>query len=281
MRTEYTIYTFGYTLFRNKDDANVNVPDMLQALKSLGVNTLIDVRSVPYSQQAPACNADLLKSSCATAGLMYGHMSELGAKADEYSDVFSLAGDVFCEKEVYPVPKSRRPDDGALLPSDEIVDFAKMRTSKLFLSGLERLRKGCRLGYRMALMCSEKNPVDCHRYFLISQAIAGDTLEESFVVNHLCREPISGRLITLPNADLDAGMRAAVFRVESIAKMRKVSTEDIFSSDEYAPVSWCQRLAPYRGLALNEKEQDFCLRYWNLLHGWRKTSYNPIDENNI
>lgn len=281
MRTEYVIYTFGYTLFRNRDDANVNVPEMLQALKALGVNTLIDVRSVPYSQQAPACNADLLKISCAVAGLMYGHMSELGAKADEHSDVFSRAGDVFFEKEVYPVPKSRRPDDGALLPSDEIVDFAKMRASKSFLSGLERLRKGCRLGYRMALMCSEKNPVDCHRYFLISQAITGDTLDESFVVNHLYREPISGKLITLPNTDLDADMRAAVFRVESIAKMRKASTEDIFSSDEYAPVSWYQRLAPYRGLALSEKEQDFCLRYWNLLHGWRKTSYNPTDENNV
>jgi hypothetical protein len=281
MRTEYVIYTFGYTLFRNRDDANVNVPEMLQALKALGVNALIDVRSVPYSQQAPACNADLLKISCAAAGLTYGHMPELGAKADEHSDVFSRAGDVFFEKEVYPVPKSRRPDDGALLPSDEIVDFGKMRASKLFLSGLERLRKGCRLGYRMALMCSEKSPVDCHRYFLISQAIAGDTLEESFLVNHLYRETTSGKLLMLPNADLDADMRTAVFRVDSIAKMRKASTEDIFSSDEHAPVSWYQRLSPYRGDTLSDKEQDFCLRYWNLLHGWRKTSYNPTDENNV
>ena len=61
----------------------------------------------------------------------------------------------------------------------------------------------------------------------------------------------------LPNADLDADMRTAVFRVDSIAKMRKASTEDIFSSDEHAPVSWYQRLSPYRGDTLSDKEQDF------------------------
>lgn len=110
-------------------------------LKKHEVNCLIDVRSQPYSRIAPQFNKDRLSSDLKNHGILYAHFEkEFGARHTEPS----------------------------LLDVDNKVDFDKVRASVAFNQGIQRLRQALDLGYTIALMCSEANPLDCHRFSMIS-----------------------------------------------------------------------------------------------------------------
>ena len=51
---------------------------------------------------------------------------------------------------------------------DGKVDFSKVVTTNRFLEGINRVKAGMQKGYSIALMCSEKNPIECHRFSLVS-----------------------------------------------------------------------------------------------------------------
>ena len=99
------------------------------------------------------------------------NMPEIGAKATNQQDVFSKATDIFLEQEVFPIAKSYRPEKTELHGSDIIVNFKKFRNDKYFISGLRRIEDAYAKDFTLCLMCSEKKPIDCHRYFLISKAL--------------------------------------------------------------------------------------------------------------
>jgi len=50
------------------------------------------------------------------------------------------------------------------------VQFDLLARTELFLRGIERVLTGARR-YRVALMCAEKEPLDCHRTILVSRSL--------------------------------------------------------------------------------------------------------------
>ncbi|MBK9017229.1 MAG: DUF488 family protein [Saprospiraceae bacterium] len=48
------------------------------------------------------------------------------------------------------------------------VDFEKVRATADFRTGVERLQEGIEKGYFPALMCAEADPLECHRFSMIS-----------------------------------------------------------------------------------------------------------------
>jgi uncharacterized protein (DUF488 family) len=114
----------------------------LSLLKKNGVEVVIDVRSVPYSKFASQFNEPKLKYYLKKHGIIYISMGdELGA----------------------------RHTDSSLLFNDGSVNFQKVMASQKFLMGISRLEDGLKKGYTISLMCSEKNPLECHRFSLISR----------------------------------------------------------------------------------------------------------------
>ena len=192
------IYTLGYTLFQKNNV--IDIESIFNYLKFLKIGCLVDVRSIPFSKQYPQCNAENMKYASKIYGIPYIHMPELGAKADTSQDVFSKASDIFFE-DIFPIAKSNRPEKTELDASSEIVDFNKFRCSEHFIDGLKRIEKAYDNNYTLCLMCSESNPMDCHRYFLISKAIDskyGDWLS----VEHIIKNG-SGELSTISNNELN------------------------------------------------------------------------------
>ena len=110
-------------------------------LKLHKIDTVVDVRSVPYSRFASQFNKEILSERLKYEKIYYVPMGDnLGAR--------------YTEKE--------------LLFEDGKVDFSKVIATDKFKDGINRLEKGIKKGLKIALMCSEKNPIECHRFSLIA-----------------------------------------------------------------------------------------------------------------
>lgn len=249
------LYTIGYTLFKN--GAVIDIEKMFKTLKEYNISHLVDVRSIPYSKQYPQCNADNLKVAGKHFSITYGHMPELGAKASPMQDVFSKATDIFFE-DIYPIPKSSRPEESELYAYEEIVDFKKFRKDEYFSDGIKRIETAYDNNCTLALMCSEKRPIDCHRFFLVSKKIEekfGDWLE----IEHIIQNQ-DGRIVTISSENLNNQLSDIVLNKSEIKKL------DILNSSIFEPA----KIDNYFGNTQHEKINDFCDRYWNLMHGWKK-----------
>jgi hypothetical protein len=64
------------------------------------------------------------------------------------------------------------------------LDFEKVRKTRIFNYGLERIWKGVNNGFRIALMCSESEPLDCHRFSMVSVGLEKD----GFDVFHILKD---------------------------------------------------------------------------------------------
>ena len=208
------LYTLGYTLFQNGN--MIDIEKMLNTLKDFKVSHLVDVRSVPYSKQFPQCNADNLKLASKHFSISYGHMPELGAKASPMQDVFSKASDIFFE-DIFPISKSNRPEKTELFDYEEIVDFQKFRNDEYFSEGIKRIEKAYENQFTIALMCSEKRPVDCHRFFFVSKKIEekfGDWIE----VLHITKNK-NGEIETVSNENINTELSELIFNKTEIKKL--------------------------------------------------------------
>jgi len=132
--------------------STLNYEQFAARLNSAGVTAVADVRTSPFSRNFAHFNMDVLKDALARDGIAY----------------------VFLGKELGGRPK------GEEYYTDGIADYEKMAKSDLFRNGLERVEQGARK-YRVAMMCSERNPLDCHRCLLVGRALA----ERGVKVSHL------------------------------------------------------------------------------------------------
>lgn len=116
----------------------------VQLLKGHEVTAIADVRSRPYSGFAPQFNRDAIAASLKSAGIKYVFLgAELGARRDERS--------------VY---------------RDGQAKYALIRLLPSFRAGLERISRGL-AEQRIALMCSERDPITCHRTVLVCRSLRG------------------------------------------------------------------------------------------------------------
>jgi len=123
------------------------------SLLKLGRATAVaDVRSAPYSRHTPYFSREKL-----AAGLR--------REAVEY--VF-LGGEL-----------GGRPSDPHLF-SGNIADYEKMARTESFQTGLTRVINGASR-YRIALLCAERDPLNCHRFLLVSRRLA----ERGLAISHI------------------------------------------------------------------------------------------------
>jgi uncharacterized protein (DUF488 family) len=129
--------------------SNHDEPTLLALLQQHEVQVLADVRSQPYSKYTTHFNSDQIKPALAEAGINY----------------------VFLGKEL-----GGRPAESDFYDADGHVRYDLLAASPLFLKGIERLEKGIQ-NYRVAMMCSEENPLECHRHLLVGRVLAERGIE--------------------------------------------------------------------------------------------------------
>lgn len=111
-------------------------------LERHSVTAIGDVRSSPYSRHNPQFNKGALSLALKARGIAYVFVGkELGARSQDPS----------CY------------EDGR-------VRYDLLAQTSSFKAGINRVLRGAQI-YRIALMCAEKEPLDCHRTLLVSRAL--------------------------------------------------------------------------------------------------------------
>ena len=121
-----------------------------------GVEELVDVRSAPYSRYTPQFNQRPL------IGLLEG----AGEAGIEYTFLGAELGG--------------RPADRSCYDADGRVLYERLANTDAFDDGIRRVMRAAD-ERRVALMCSEKEPLDCHRALLIARTLT----ERGAAVEHI------------------------------------------------------------------------------------------------
>ena len=130
-----TVFTIGHSTH--------GLGRFIALLKLHDITALGDVRSKPYSRVNPQFNRENLKKDLEAVGIAYVFLGkELGARSEDPS----------CY-------------DGGR------VQYDRLALTERFKHGLERVQDGMSK-YNLALMCAEKEPLECHRTLLVARHLS-------------------------------------------------------------------------------------------------------------
>ena len=165
------LYTVGHS--------NHEMAVFLELLDRHDISVVADVRSSPYSRYSSQFNREHLEAILKEAGTGYIFLGEeLGA---------------------------RRSEPECLV--DGKVKFDRVPKSPLFTQGVAQIAE-LFAAHRVALMCSEKDPITCHRTILICRNLRSDGLDIRHILEDgsiEIQEDAEDRLLTLlklPPGDL-------------------------------------------------------------------------------
>jgi uncharacterized protein (DUF488 family) len=137
---EESVFTIGHS---------THSLDAFVALLHLhGITAVFDVRSQPYSRFNPQFDREALAKSLRDCGISYVFLgNELGARSE----------------------------DPACYEAGR-VQYGRLADTVGFRHGLERVRNGME-DFRLALMCAEKEPLECHRGILVARHLEAQGVE--------------------------------------------------------------------------------------------------------
>lgn len=124
----------------------------LQLLREHGISAVADVRSAPYSRYCPHFSKDPLSRSLGDAGMKYVFLGrELGGRSDDPS--------------CYENGRIR---------------YSRLMRRPEFRDGIERLKKGAG-EHKIAVMCAEREPLECHRTILVAPVLDKEGLSVAHI----------------------------------------------------------------------------------------------------
>lgn len=124
----------------------------LDLLRMADVSAVADVRSSPFSKRYPHFSKPVLHQSLKDNGFEYAFLGkELGGRPNSSS--------LYC---------------------GSIADYEKMALEPSYIKGIERIVNGSKK-HKIAMMCSEHNPLDCHRCLLVSRSLN----EKGYSISHI------------------------------------------------------------------------------------------------
>jgi uncharacterized protein (DUF488 family) len=143
-RSNFDLYSIGHSTHSRER--------FFSLLRQTGVNAIADVRSSPFSRHFPHFSQSELKQWLRKESVSYVFLGrELGGRPSN--------PELFC---------------------NGVADYEAMAATGEFADGLDRLIKGA-ASHRIAMMCSEHDPLDCHRCLLIARRLG----ERGLTVGHI------------------------------------------------------------------------------------------------
>ncbi len=135
------VFTIGHSIH--------SLEKLISLLNANRVEVLVDIRSEPFSRKVPHFNKENLEKEIRKRGLKY----------------------LFLGKELGGRPAGREFYD-----AEGFVLYSRIAESHDFKNGIERIIKGIK-DFRVALLCSEENPANCHRRLLVGRVLLSGGVE--------------------------------------------------------------------------------------------------------
>jgi uncharacterized protein (DUF488 family) len=187
----------------------------LSTLRASGVTAVADVRSSPFSRRVPHFNREELEVALKDCGIEYRFLGkELGGRP--------RTSDLYCEG---------------------VADYEKMALEPAFHKGLNRVIKGA-YEHVVALMCSEHNPLDCHRCLLVSRALANRHVPVAHILGNgriTEQRDIEEALLDLSTNPIDDMFASREDRLASAYRQRALAVayrEPRRESDRFGHQQW-------------------------------------------
>lgn len=140
------LFTIGHSIHQ--------LDEFVLLLSQYKIDYVLDVRSTPYSKYAENYNREILNKYLPLNKIHYSYMGAYFGARQENKALYSQEG---------------------------YLDFEKVRSTSLFLKGVDNVKKGLSQGYNIVLMCTEKDPFDCHRAIMVARGFE----LEGFDVKHI------------------------------------------------------------------------------------------------
>jgi len=135
LQDQKAIYTVGHS--------NHSIDTFIHLLQHSNIQVVVDIRSKPISRVVPHFNRKSLENALKSAGIKYMYFGkELGG----------------------------RPDGKEFYDTDGHVLYTLIAKTSAFNKAIDRLLRGIQQ-YRVALLCSEENPANCHRRLLVGRVL--------------------------------------------------------------------------------------------------------------
>jgi uncharacterized protein (DUF488 family) len=181
-----TVFTIGHSTH--------SYEHFLSLLREHGINAIADVRTTPFSRHFPHFNGETLRSELKQDGISY----------------------VFLGKELGGRPSGRN------LYCDGVADYEKMARTETFATGIKRVIEGAKK-FRVALMCSEHDPLDCHRCLLVGRALSGEGVKLIHVLgdnSSIPQEAVEQKLLDLSGRSNNDLLMTALERLAAAYRER-------------------------------------------------------------
>ena len=198
-----TIYTIGYSGF--------SIKEFIDTLKAHKINFVVDVRSKPFSHHNPEYDSPVISRTLEAEGIKYENFArEFGA----------------------------RQEDRNFYTPEGWLDFEKFMSSRQFYDGITKILEG---DYTYALMCKEKDPIDCHRGIMVARVfneIGRDVIHLMPDGNNLTQEDLEHEMIALyfsnyEHGDLFSGYPTERELVDAAYRMRNAKIGWRYDENEF------------------------------------------------
>jgi uncharacterized protein (DUF488 family) len=191
--SDYRLYSIGHS--------SQTQEEFLALLSLYGINCIVDVRSVPASKYSPQFNQENLKWFLKGQGVHYLFFGEeFGARRIDCID--EKVGQVNFEWAV------------------ETTNFKQ---------GVVRLMNGLKKRFNIALMCSEADPLECHRFSLVSRYFYDKGLD----VQHILKD---GNLVShakLEKEMIEGYLHSRKYHLSEVDLLFGTYTEEEQRKDAY------------------------------------------------
>ena len=188
----YKLYSIGHS--------SQTQEEFLALLMQHGINCIVDVRSVPASKYTPQFNQETLKWFLKSHDIQYLHFG------DEFG--------------------ARRTD---CLDEHGQVNFEQAVKTPNFQQGVIRLMTGLKKGYRIALMCSEADPLECHRFSMVSRYF----YDQGVDVQHILKDGILASHASLEKEMINQFLHSRKYHLPEIDLLFGSYSEEEQRKDAY------------------------------------------------
>lgn len=183
-----------------------SVEAFVALLSAHGVTAVADVRAAPYSRRQPQFSRASLTAALRAAGLAYVYLGE------------QLGG--------LPSARVRSQMQGS--------GYAAMAATDAFKEGMARLMQG-RERHRIALMCAERDPIDCHRALLVGRALAAAGVNVQHIHADGAAEGqsvLEGRLLAAAGHGEGGDLFASAVELLDLAYLRQEQRSGLVDEEE-------------------------------------------------